>query len=80
MVDLNKISAQKRTRRSRGASMVEFALLVLLIAIVAKVSVGYLGLETVSAYGNIENQVAGAGNQQGNCRPGDPNFPACRGG
>jgi pilus assembly protein Flp/PilA len=45
----------------RGASMVEYALLVTLIAIVALVAVRLAGTTLSSTYGAIASEVAGAG-------------------
>ncbi len=45
----------------RGASMVEYALLVILIAIVAFVAVANFGSELSSTFGTIADSVAGAG-------------------
>lgn len=77
MVDLNKISAKTRTRRSRGASMVEFALLVLLISILAKGAVGVVGVQLSDSFTQAKSQIAGAGDVD-SCEPGAADWPQCR--
>ena len=44
----------------RGASMVEYALLVILIAIVAFIAVAFAGNELSATYSDIADNVAGA--------------------
>ncbi len=51
-----------RARSERGASMVEYALLVGLIAIVAVVAVGLLGTSISNLFTNANNCVSGVAN------------------
>jgi len=46
----------------RGASLVEYAFLVGLIAMVALAAVAFLGSSTSTKYSNITSQVSNAGN------------------
>ena len=46
----------------RGASLVEYAFLVALIAIVCLVAILFLGSATSSKFSNVGSQVSGAGN------------------
>jgi pilus assembly protein Flp/PilA len=51
-----------RARSERGASMVEYALLVGLIALVAVVAVGLLGTSISNLFSNANNCVSGVAN------------------
>lgn len=68
-------------RSDRGASMVEFAVLVMLIALVVVAGVKGTGMSVSESFKSTKDALAGAGFQppQG-CQPGDPNFPGCLGG
>lgn len=55
-----QVYLQKFLRRDEGASMVEYALLVILIAIVALVAVRLAGTSLSSTYGDIADRVANA--------------------
>lgn len=55
-----QVNLQKFLRRDEGASMVEYALLVILIAIVALVAVRLAGTSLSSTYGDIADKVANA--------------------
>jgi pilus assembly protein Flp/PilA len=50
-------SVATRTRSERGASMVEYALLVGLIAVVAVVAIGFLGHGISGLFSNANNTV-----------------------
>ncbi len=47
----------ERTNRERGASLVEYALLVALIALVCVVAVGFLGEETQQPYNDLASRL-----------------------
>jgi len=51
----------------RGASMVEYALLVALIALIAIPSVGVLGGNVTESFYKLKDEVAGAGGLTGEC-------------
>lgn len=55
----NKVTAFL-TDEDRGASMVEYALLVVLIAIVAIVAITLVGNEVSNAFNTVGNSLAGA--------------------
>jgi pilus assembly protein Flp/PilA len=50
-----------RIRNERGASLVEYAFLVALIAIVCLAAVVFFGQSTSGRYSNVASQVGGAG-------------------
>jgi len=56
----NEISLDVVELRDRGASMVEYALLLVLIALIAFVAVEYAGHELSNTYSIIVNSVANA--------------------
>jgi len=53
--------ARVSVENERGASLVEYALLVGLIAIVCLVAIAFLGGSTSSRFSNVGSQVGGAG-------------------
>ena len=53
---------QNLEKRERGASMVEYALLVVLIALAAFLAVRFAGNELSRTYSNISVEVSNAGN------------------
>ena len=55
------LPARLRVDDERGASLVEYAFLVGLIAIVCMVAIIFLGQSTSSKYSNIGSQVGAAG-------------------
>ncbi len=57
----NHPDSSRPRSNERGASMVEYALLVILIAIVAFVAVENFGNDLSSTFGTIADSVAGAG-------------------
>ena len=67
-------------RSDCGASMVEFAVLVMLIALVVVAGVRSTGLELDGSFQQTQRALAGSGFQQENCQLGDPSYPACLGG
>jgi pilus assembly protein Flp/PilA len=56
------LPARFRVDDERGASLVEYAFLVGLIAIVCLVAILFLGESTSSKYSNVASQVGAAGN------------------
>ncbi|MBX9735710.1 MAG: hypothetical protein K2X32_02190 [Phycisphaerales bacterium] len=70
----------KKTNGQRGASMIEYALLVALVALIAVPSIKMLGNETQLSFENARNAVAGAGQIQPTpapCNDKHPNWPFC---
>jgi Flp pilus assembly pilin Flp len=59
-----------------GASLVEYALLIALIALVTAASAKLVGSEVKQTAMTVATEL-GAGAPGLNCRPGQPNFPAC---
>jgi pilus assembly protein Flp/PilA len=59
----------ERVRTERGASMVEYALLVGLIAVVAVVAVGLLGGGIANLFGHASNCVGSLSNTDCNATP-----------
>ena len=53
---------ENMARKERGASMVEYALLVVLIALAAFLAVRFAGNNLSSTYSNIAVEVSNAGN------------------
>ena len=53
--------ANRVTRDERGASMVEYALLLALIAVVCIAAVTTLGTSASDKFGDVSNSVSGAG-------------------
>ena len=51
---------QARTSTDRGASLVEYALLVALIAVVCIIAITFLGQEASSKFSSVGSAVAGA--------------------
>ena len=66
----------KKLARQRGASMVEYALLVALVALIAIPSIRMLGATLDKSLVNTTRQVAAAGGIR--CELGFPGYPACR--
>ncbi len=64
-----------RCRQERGAGLVEFSLLVALIAVVTVASVRVLG-QTIAENLNRSRAALGSG-ASGFCDPTNPNFPNC---
>jgi pilus assembly protein Flp/PilA len=62
-------SMLERVRTERGASMVEYALLVGLIAVVAVVAVGLLGGGIANLFGHASNCVGSLSNTDCNATP-----------
>lgn len=60
--DLNKTEAQKNNKKQKGASLVEYALLVALIAVVCIVAIKAVGTKASGAFANISGQLASASN------------------
>lgn len=58
----NQPDSSRTLSNERGASMVEYALLVILIAVVAFVAVETFGNDLSSTFGTIADSVAAAGN------------------
>jgi len=69
--------ARSPIHAQRGASMVEYALLVALIALIAIPSVEVLGRNVIESFYKAKDEVAGAGGLTGECRFGSPNYPDC---
>jgi len=69
--------ARSPIHAQRGASMVEYALLVALIALIAIPSVGVLGKSVENKFIDASDEVAGLGQMP--CEPGtgNPPWPAC---
>ena len=61
----------------RGASMVEYALLVALVALIAIPSVKMLGTGVSDSFYKAEYELAGAGTFPAPCQFGSPNYPGC---
>ena len=57
--DFLKTWIQARTKTDRGASLVEYALLVALIAVVCIVAIGFLGTSASSKFNTVGSSVAG---------------------
>ena len=55
------LACRCRVETERGASLVEYAFLVGLIAIVCLVAIVFFGLATSSGYSDVASQVGGAG-------------------
>jgi pilus assembly protein Flp/PilA len=55
------LACRCRVKSERGASLVEYAFLVGLIAMVCLVAVVFFGQSTSSKYSNVASQVGGAG-------------------
>lgn len=51
----------KTTKKQNGATMVEYAIMVALIAIVAIVAVQFLGQQVSTTFGNAGNIMSGSG-------------------
>jgi pilus assembly protein Flp/PilA len=59
--DLNKTEAQNN-KKQKGASLVEYALLVALIAVICIVAIRAVGTRASAAFSNIAGQLSSAGN------------------
>jgi len=68
--------ARSPIHAQRGASMVEYALLVALIALIAIPSVKMLGRTVSNSFDTSTIEIAGVGYLPP-CTPGSPTFPAC---
>jgi pilus assembly protein Flp/PilA len=55
------VVARLSLKDERGASLVEYALLVGLIAVVCLLAIAFLGGSTSSKFSNVASQVGGAG-------------------
>ena len=55
------LACRCRIGNERGASLVEYAFLVGLIAMVCLVAIAFFGQSTSSKYSNVASQVGGAG-------------------
>ena len=55
------LACRCRLSSERGASLVEYAFLVALIAMVCLVAIAFFGQSTSSRYSNVASQVGGAG-------------------
>ena len=55
------LACRCRLSSERGASLVEYAVLVGLIAMVCLVAIAFFGQSTSSRYSNVASQVGGAG-------------------
>ena len=55
------LACRCRLSSERGASLVEYAFLVGLIAMVCLVAIAFFGQSTSSRYSNVASQVGGAG-------------------
>ena len=60
--DILKTWLQARTKTDRGASLVEYALLVALIAVVCIVAIGFLGREASENFKSTGDSIANPGN------------------
>jgi len=60
--DLNKAEAQLTKKKEKGASLVEYALLVALIAVVCIVAIKAVGSKASGALSIIAGQLSSAGN------------------
>ena len=58
----NQLSAWLKAKDDRGATMVEYALLVALIAVVAIVVISIVGQQTSSAFDTVGQSMSGANN------------------
>ena len=56
--DFLKTWIQARTKTDRGASLVEYALLVALIAVVCIVAISFLGTSASTKFSNTGNSIA----------------------
>ncbi len=54
------LSRQRSRRDDRGAALVEYALLVMLIAVVCVVAVAFFGGQTSSSFTNTGNSISAA--------------------
>ncbi|MBN8548660.1 MAG: Flp family type IVb pilin [Deltaproteobacteria bacterium] len=59
--DLNKVEAQKN-KKQKGASLVEYALLVALIAVICIVAVKAIGQKASATFSNVATQLGSASN------------------
>lgn len=59
--DLNKVEAQKNNKQ-KGASLVEYALLVALIAVICIVAVRAIGQKASKTFANVAGQLSSAAN------------------
>jgi|GEM_PF-2600140 len=75
MKTAQKTLPNKKLARQRGASMVEYALLVALVALIAIPSIRMLGATLETSLENATESVAAAGGLT--CEPGSPIYPAC---
>ena len=57
MAEEKKLDELQETREEKGATMVEYALLVALIAIIALAAVRYLGTNVSKQFSNISNSI-----------------------
>ncbi len=64
-----------KSKGQLGASMVEYALLVALVALIAIPAVKGLGDKTTLVFDKAREEVAGSGNLP--CEPGNPEWPGC---
>lgn len=71
------VHAREQSGKQSGASMVEFALLIALVALIAIPAVNSLGKSVETKFIDASYAVAGEGSIQ--CEPGsgDPPWPAC---
>jgi pilus assembly protein Flp/PilA len=58
--DLTQTNTEVQTKKQKGASLVEYALLVALIAVICIVAISALGQKVSTSFSSIASGVAGA--------------------
>jgi len=74
---MQNLTQSKKAKSQVGASMIEYALLVALIALIAYSGVNYLGVTIHDTFDEVTRQIPGEGQIEPPCNFAHPNFPNC---
>ena len=66
-----------RARNQRGAGLIEYALLIAMVSLIAAAAIPSVGNGVAMSFDNAKKQFPGAGYNPVTCEPGSPIWPGC---